>query len=228
MRRRPRADPHIDQVGVILRQPVNPLLGERAIRLVERFRTMPVELHRTASLPRTPSNRRTSDSPGRSAIGATQWGDLSQLDFLYPGGVLPRSVLLFVAALMVACESGRHVREYTYPPSFEYIDESRLDSAMWMLAREVGRLEQTLRRPAGDPAAQQREVAEILLRMDEAAAGISTPGRVTQHPLLNRHLPRFREQLQRARADAGRTPPNYFTAATLAGSCSACHGSAAR
>jgi hypothetical protein len=137
-----------------------------------------------------------------------------------------QSLLLLLVVAVAACRgAGTRVREYTYPPSFEYIDESRLDSAMWVLAREVGNLERALRQPDGDPAAQQRAVAEILTRVEAAAGSLSTPGRVTQHPLLNRHLPRFREQVRRARADAARTPPNYFFAAELAGSCSACHGS---
>jgi hypothetical protein len=97
---------------------------------------------------------------------------------------------------------------------------------MWVLASEVRRLDRTLRQPAGDPAEQQRQVAEILMRVDGAIGGIATPGRVTQHPLLTRNLPRFREQVQRARADIARTPPNYFFATTIVGSCTACHGSA--
>ena len=97
---------------------------------------------------------------------------------------------------------------------------------MWELAFEVQRLDRSLQHPVDDPIDQQRHVAEILSRMDGAADRLSTPGRVTQHPLLNRNLPRFREQVRRARTDAARTPPNYFTATTLVGSCSACHGSA--
>jgi mono/diheme cytochrome c family protein len=116
------------------------------------------------------------------------------------------------------------LREHTYPPSFEYIDPSRLQSAMWELAFEVQRLDRSLQHPADDPADQQRHVAEILSRMDGAVDRLSTPGRVTQHPLLNRNLPRFREQVRRARADAALDPPNYFAATMLLGSCAACHG----
>jgi hypothetical protein len=118
------------------------------------------------------------------------------------------------------------LRDHTYPPSFEYIERSRLRSAMWMLAWEMKNLDRTLRVPAGDPAQQQQQVAEILMRVEQATDGIATPGRVTQHPLLNRNLPRFRELVQRARDDAAHTPPSYFAATALAGSCSACHGSA--
>ena len=135
--------------------------------------------------------------------------------------------LVLLGLLLLACrDPGPRLREHTYPPSFEYIEQSRLQSAMWELAWEVRNLDHALRDPARDPAAQQQQVAEILSRVEAAVAGIATPGRVTQHPLLNRNLPRFREQVRRARADAERTPPNYFTATTLVGSCSACHGSA--
>jgi hypothetical protein len=134
---------------------------------------------------------------------------------------------LFVLGLAACNHSGEQLRAHTYPPSFEYIDESKLHSTMWVLAREVTQLEKTLRDPAADPAAQQRAVSEILARVDAAVGGIVTPGRVTQHPLLNQNLPGLRNQVSRARAGVARTPPNYFFASELAGACSACHGSAA-
>ena len=136
--------------------------------------------------------------------------------------------LLFLLLVpWIACrDPGARLREHTYPPSFQYIEPSRIQSSMWRLAWEVQSLDRTLRQPIGDPAEQQRQVIEILMRVDSAVSGIASPGRVTQHPLLNRNLPRFREQVRRARADAQRMPPNYFTATTLVGSCSSCHGSA--
>ena len=138
-----------------------------------------------------------------------------------------RYSLLLLAFASIACrEAGPRLREHTYPPSFEYVERSNLQSAMWQLAVDIRSLDRTLREPASDPAQHQQQVAEILTRIEEAADSIATPGRVTQHPLLNRNLPHFREQVRRARDDAGRTPPNYFTATTLVGSCSACHGRA--
>jgi hypothetical protein len=129
-------------------------------------------------------------------------------------------------ALVVCADPGTRLREHTYPPSFEYVERSRIQSSMWELAFEVQRLDRTLRHPAADPARQQREVADILMHMDDAIDRLAAPGRVTQHPLLNRNLPRFREQVRRAREDATREPPNYFPATTLLGSCFACHGTA--
>ena len=138
-----------------------------------------------------------------------------------------RSLIALLALALVACPAaGPRLREHTYPPTFQYIEPSKLRSSMWMLAAEVQRLDRALRQPAADPAEQQHQVADVLMAMQRAVDGIANPGRVTQHPLLNRNLPRFREQVQRARADAARTPPNYFTATALVGSCSACHGSA--
>ena len=137
----------------------------------------------------------------------------------------PLLAILFLG--LAGCgHSGTELRQHTYPPSFEYIDESKLHSTMWVLAGEVAQLEKTLRDPAADPAAQQRAVTEILTRLDAAVDGIATPGRVTQHPLLNRNLPGLRKQVSRARAGVASTPPNYFFASELAGACSACHGSA--
>jgi hypothetical protein len=133
----------------------------------------------------------------------------------------------FLAIALLSCaDSAARVRDHTYPPSFEYIEPSRLHSSMWKLASEVQHLETTLRDPASDPAAQQRAVTEILSRMEEVAGGIATPGRVTQHPLLNQNLLRFRNQIRHAREEAEREPPSYFSATMLAGSCSACHDAA--
>lgn len=139
---------------------------------------------------------------------------------------VPRSILLFAFVFLfpLAChDAGKSLRDYTYPPSFEYIDDSRLESTMWVLARETESLDEMLRHPVDDPAAQQRAVAASLARVEEAVARLDTPGRVTQHPLLNRNLPRFRDRVRRARADVSATPPYYGTAVGVAESCSLCH-----
>jgi hypothetical protein len=136
-------------------------------------------------------------------------------------------VLLALAAVAAACaDAGSRLREHTYPPSFEYIEPSQLHSSMWKLAWEMRRLDHALREPASDSAQQQQQVAEILTEVEEAVEGVATPGSVTQHPLLNRNLPHFRDQVRRARAEVARTPPSYFDATALAGSCSACHATA--
>jgi hypothetical protein len=138
-----------------------------------------------------------------------------------------RLITLLVMLAAIGCaDSATRVREHTYPPSFEYVERADLESAMWQLAANIQRLDRSLREPASDPAQQQQQVVEILGKIQQAALSVATPGRVTQHPLLNHNLPRFRELVGRARDDARRTPPSYFSATALSGSCSACHGSA--
>jgi len=105
------------------------------------------------------------------------------------------------------------IRKLTYPPDFSYIPPERIHSTMWILAAEVHRLDELLRARSGSP--------------DGAAAieQIDHPGRATQHPALNQNLTRFAARIASAQRGADRTPPNYFQASALSGSCFLCHGS---
>ncbi len=135
--------------------------------------------------------------------------------------VVAGAIALLAAA---ACgDAAGRLRQHTYPPSFEYVDSSRLSSAMWVLASETARLDRALEETDADPAVRQREVASILAQIEAAADGIQRPGQTSQHPLLNEHLPRFRERVRKARAEVERSPPAYYLAGTVAGSCAACH-----
>jgi len=121
------------------------------------------------------------------------------------------------------------LRELTYPPDFSYLPAEKLDSAMWVLAAEISRLDELLHQvpTASAAAAVQNQLAiqDTLRRLSAAVEKIDDPGRVTQHPALNRNLSRFRTRIERARRGAERTPPNYYQASALSGSCFLCHGS---
>jgi hypothetical protein len=135
------------------------------------------------------------------------------------------------AVLVGACVSPRAaLRELTYPPDFSYLPPEELNSAMWILAAEVSRLDQLLRdAPVMSGAAAARNqiaIQETLRRLSAAVEKIDEPGRVTQHPALNRNLRRFKERVDRAQRGAQRTPPNYYQASVVSGSCYLCHGSA--
>jgi hypothetical protein len=127
----------------------------------------------------------------------------------------------------IACSSTtRSVQSLTYPPDFAYIPPERLQSTMWILAAEVKQLDQLLgQAPAPDDAATQEAVRRSLQRMSVAIEQIDHPGRASQHPALNIHLRRFAERLEQAQRGADRTPPNYFQATALSGSCFLCHSS---
>jgi len=121
------------------------------------------------------------------------------------------------------------IRKLTYPPDFSYIPPERIHSTMWILAAEVHRLDELLRARSGSPdganVGVQREIQSSLRRMSAAIEQIDHPGRATQHPALNQNLTRFAARIASAQRGADRTPPNYFQASALSGSCFLCHGS---
>lgn len=131
-------------------------------------------------------------------------------------------VLLALALTTSACQLPRVT---TVPPDLAYMPAQRVRSAMWVIAAEIEELERLLD-PASPIAPEARRVAvrEVLVRMDGAAGQLETPGRTTQHPLLNRNLETFRARLERARRAVEADPPRYFPASAIAGSCALCHG----
>lgn len=138
--------------------------------------------------------------------------------------------LSLAAILSASClRSPVTLHELTYPPDFSYLPAEKLRSAMWILTVEITRLDELLRKtPAtSSDAAVQNQIAiqETLRRLDAAVEKIDDPGRATQHPVLNRNLYRFKARVERAQRGAERTPPNYYQASVLSGSCFLCHGS---
>lgn len=157
----------------------------------------------------------------------------------YPGDMNSKSALtrgpwivgLGLAAMLgFSCMwSPAGLHELTYPPNFSYLPAEKLNSAMWVLAAEISRLDDLLRDApsmSGDSAVRnQIAIQETLRRLGAAAEEIDEPGRVSQHPALNRNMSRFKERIESARRGAERTPPNYYQASALSGSCFLCHGS---
>jgi len=134
----------------------------------------------------------------------------------------------------LSCTSGSFrspaaLHELTYPPDFSYLPAKELRSTMWVLAAEIRRLDELLREPpAASTAADLRvqiAIQETLRRLALAIEDIDDPGRQSQHPDLNRNLHRFKARVEKAQRGAERTPPNYYQASALSGSCFLCHGS---
>ncbi|HPG28216.1 MAG TPA: hypothetical protein PLW10_21465, partial [Myxococcota bacterium] len=112
------------------------------------------------------------------------------------------------------------VRATPFPADLEYLSPDRLRSSMWVLAAEVEQLERLLDRAEElDSAVMQTQVQGALERMRGAARALDRPGRDSQHPVLNENLDRFVERIERAQRAASHTPPNYYPASSLAGSC---------
>ena len=143
------------------------------------------------------------------------------------------TIVAMAAALLLSAScmrSPQTLSELTYPPSFSYLPAAELRSAMWALAAEINNLNGLLSERSttpGDADPRSRAtIIETLLRLRAVAEDLSEPGRVSQHPALNRNLYLFEERVDRALRGVKRSPPNYFHADSLSGSCFLCHGSA--
>lgn len=135
------------------------------------------------------------------------------------------SCALMIGLLAMACVSKPPaLQTLTYPPDFSYVPRERLQSTMWILAAEVTRLDGLLRDAdaPNDPRLKD-EVRQSLRRMAASLEQIDYPGHMTQYPELNQHLARFEERVHQALRDVERTPPRFFLASTLSGSCFLCH-----
>jgi hypothetical protein len=115
------------------------------------------------------------------------------------------------------------IRAVAYPPSFHYIPLAEVRSTMWELAADVVDLEQLLHAPVvAEPA-----VVERLSQMERHAASLATSA-PTNHPKIDANLGKFQSDLQNAKLAAQATPPNYFFAGMVTGSCKACHDTGER
>jgi hypothetical protein len=129
----------------------------------------------------------------------------------------------YLAAAAVAC--GRiagWVREHTYPPSFEYIPDEKVESTMWELARRVNEIDKYMRGHAGLTPEQRQRVTTLLLEMRKLAEDLKKEER-SNHPLLDANLPKLRSDIDRAIEGLTWDPPSYFFVGAVSGACVYCH-----
>ena len=140
----------------------------------------------------------------------------------------PRSAVLLLlvtalgATLFAGCTPAK-IRRFTYPPDFKYLEHSQIESAMLKLARHVRSLDRILREPDPESTDQQTQVAKILRAMETTAAELDPGGQQSNHPLIDRNIKAFRQDIEMARRAAEHDPPNYFLAGTVSGACRHCH-----
>ena len=127
------------------------------------------------------------------------------------------------AGFIAGCGSAGTIRRFTYPPDFQYLEHSKVVSAMGMLARDVRVLKRLLAGTEALDAGQHAEVVRLLRAMEATVAELDPKGRRTNHPVIDQNIGAFRRDIEMARLAAERDPPNYFLAGSVAGSCSYCH-----
>ena len=131
--------------------------------------------------------------------------------------------LLACCVLSACAKVGSSVRTYTYPPEFTYISPEQLHSAMWRLANQIRWLDAMLRDDATPEPERRRRILDILEEIQTESLELANERSITNHPLLDTHLPRLREDVAMARTAAAADPPSYVLAGAVAGACIYCH-----
>ncbi len=133
-----------------------------------------------------------------------------------------KNVLLFFGLLgLFGCM--HEIRRYTYPPEFTYIENKELSNSMDSLANLVAGLNRSLTiNDQISSETKQKLVIEILRQMEQVGSKLGSSGG-TNHPQIDHNISAFRNSLENARLGAQRTPPNYYLAGTITGSCTSCH-----
>jgi hypothetical protein len=134
--------------------------------------------------------------------------------------------VLLVLGSTVGCHSSfvDFVRGTTYPPSFRYVPETELRSAMWLLGHQSLELRRVLSGESdtgGDPRSQ---VVLLLSDMEQTVQQLGPDPWSSNHPELGQGLKVLADDLRAARTAAEHDPPNYFLAGSVSGACLYCHG----
>lgn len=133
----------------------------------------------------------------------------------------PVAVVLLGAALLVG--SCATVRKATYPPDFVYLSPSEVRGSMNQMSSSIARLDDILGAGRRMTPGEHAEIVRILAELESVAKRLGAGGRDTNHLLIDQHIDQFQVELQQAQSAVEQTPPNYYLAGRLSGSCLACH-----
>ena len=131
--------------------------------------------------------------------------------------------LLIPLANLSCADAGANVRSTTYPSDFSQLKKKELRGHMGTLAMRVVKLGAMLSPSSPDNPTLQQDVVLLLRDMETIAGELDPATANTKHPILERNIIAFRQDLQAARAEVQGSPPSYFLAGTIAGSCRYCH-----
>jgi hypothetical protein len=135
------------------------------------------------------------------------------------------SVALTAVSMFSACTGfSSWVRQYTYPPGFNYITSEQLHSVMWQLARDVRQLDGTMRQPGEPDEPRRAQILRLLVSMEDVTGRLSKEGQTSNHPIIDTNLSAFRRDIGLARKAVEGVPPNYTLVGLLPGACIYCHG----
>lgn len=103
------------------------------------------------------------------------------------------------------------------------MSEQDLHGRMREMADRATDINKRLRQAVLTDADRVQVVAD-LAAIEAIARELSADEARTVHPVLWKNIDEFRTDVVNARKQAEATPPNFFLAGTVAGSCAYCHG----
>ena len=134
-------------------------------------------------------------------------------------------ILLVSAAISIsACSNTAAVmRKVTYPPDFKYVSGQELRSYMSQLAFQLQQLDLSLAESNTVQPAKQQEVVDILGRIETIGEKLQAGEAGSNHPFLQNYMGNFVNDISHARIAASLSPPIYYLAGRVTGSCTSCH-----
>lgn len=115
------------------------------------------------------------------------------------------------------------VRQFTYPPDFQYFSGQEFRSRMAQLAYQLQLLDQALAPGTTEQVAQQQQVMQTLANIEGIGASLQSGEAGSTHSYLKDFMADFRSDVRQARNAASMDPPQYYMAGRVAGACVNCH-----
>jgi hypothetical protein len=133
------------------------------------------------------------------------------------------ALALLVVSIAFGCARSTEVmRAVPDPPSFAYLSDDEVSTAMGRLAQEVVELDAALQVTEATRRQYNDSLLEILRSMRSSAASLSKTGE-TNHPRIDRFLPTLIDDIDQAITAAENLSENYYYAGAVIGACEYCH-----
>lgn len=133
-------------------------------------------------------------------------------------------VSVLATAMVVGSLGGcADVRKLTYPKGFVYLDNAEIESRMRGMGESIERLEKLIVSSAGNAKTERDSVLGELKTLEAIARSMEAGDQGTNHPVIDDHINRFIDDIEQAKLFATESPPSYYYAGKLTGSCTSCH-----
>lgn len=102
---------------------------------------------------------------------------------------------------------------------YNVVRKGELHTQMWRIWGQIDQLDRLMR----TQPPKQADVVAVLRQIENSAKRLTSSSIRSKHPLLKNYAPEFLEEAKAAVKAAAATPPNYYRAGKLTGSCVHCH-----